>query len=131
MRKLILGHLVYLYTPLGVLACTMGILKGGNWAWLGVAIFAMNILLDTISSGLHLRGAASQRDGSPTGVPAVLNVMMYLQLINFIGLQLALAWRVYQYVKGVPIEPMAWNGYEYTNGIDTLTLVGATIGAGM
>ncbi len=26
---------------------------------------------------------------------------------------------------------MSWNGYEYTNGIDTLTLVGATIGAGM
>lgn len=131
MRKLIFGHLVYLYTPIGVLACTIGILLGGYWAWLGVAIFGMNILLDTLTSGLHLRGAASNKDGSPSGVPAVLNVMMYLQLLNFIGLQLALAWRVYQYVKGVPIEMMSWNGFEYTNGIDGLTLIGATLGAGM
>jgi alkane 1-monooxygenase len=131
MRKLIFGHLVYLYTPIGVLACTIGLLLGGYWAWLGLAIFGMNILLDTLTSGLHLRGAASNDDGSPSGVPAVLNFMMYLQLLNFIGLQLALAWRVYQYAAGVPIETMTWNGIEYTNGIDGLTLIAATIGAGM
>ncbi|MBA2126998.1 fatty acid desaturase [Hyphomicrobium methylovorum] len=56
---------------------------------------------------------------------------MYMQLISFIALQLALAWRVYQYVAGVPIETMTWNGYEFTNGIDLITLVGATLSAGM
>ncbi|CAN1723947.1 Fatty acid desaturase [Hyphomicrobium sp. 1Nfss2.1] len=131
MKRLILGHLVYLYTPLGVLACTFGILKGGIWAWLGVAIFAVNIIVDTLTAPLHLRGAASDRDGSPAGVPGILNGMMYFQLMTFIGLQLALAWRVYQYVAGVPMEMMSWNGIEYMNGIDTWTLVGATIGAGM
>ncbi|WP_210269837.1 fatty acid desaturase [Hyphomicrobium methylovorum] len=131
MRKLILGHLVYLYTPLGVLACVVGILLGGHWAWLGVAIFGFNIVVDTLTSGLHLRGAAADKDGSPAGIPAVLNSMMYMQLISFIALQLALAWRVYQYVAGVPIETMTWNGYEFTNGIDLITLVGATLSAGM
>jgi alkane 1-monooxygenase len=131
MRKLIIGHLVYLYTPIGVLACTLGILKGGNWAWLGVAIFAANIIIDTLTAPLHLRGAAADRDGQAEGVPAVLNLMMYFQLLNFIALQLALAWRVYQYTAGVPIENMTWNGLVYTNGITTWSLIGATIGAGM
>lgn len=131
MKKLILGHVVYLYTPLGVLAAMLGILKGGSWAWLGVAIFALNIVVDTVTSGLHLRGAASQKDGSPSGIPAILNLMMYMQLVSFIALQLALAWRVYQFAAGVPIETMTWNGYEYTNGIDLVALIGATISAGM
>jgi alkane 1-monooxygenase len=109
----------------------LGILKGGSWAWLGVAIFALNIVVDTVTSGLHLRGAASQKDGSPSGIPAILNLMMYMQLVSFIALQLALAWRVYQFAAGVPIETMTWNGYEYTNGIDLVALIGATISAGM
>ena len=131
MKKLILGHLVYLYTPIGVLAALFGILMGGNWAWLGVAIFGINIAVDTLTSGLHLRGAAADEDGSPSGIPAVLNAMMYVQLLTFIGLQFALAWRIYQYAKGVPIETMTWNGFEYTNGMDWVMLLGATLSAGM
>ena len=131
MKRLILGHLVYLYTPLGIIACLLGILMGGWWAWLGVAIFAFNIVVDTVTSGLHLRGAAATKDGSPAGIPAILNGMMYMQLVSFILLQLALAWRIYQYLAGVPIETMTWNGYEYTNGMDGLTLYGAVLSAGM
>ena len=125
MRKLILGHLVYLYTPLGVLACALGILKGGNWVWLGVAIFAASIIIDTITAPLHLRGAAASKDGAPEGNATVLNLMMYSTLFVFVALQLALAWRVYQYAAGVPIETMTWNGWEFTNGISTWGLVGA------
>ena len=84
MKRLILGHLVYLYTPLGIIACLLGILMGGWWAWLGVAIFAFNIVVDTVTSGLHLRGAAATKDGSPAGIPAILNGMMYMQLVSFI-----------------------------------------------
>jgi hypothetical protein len=131
MRKLILGHLVYLYTPIGIIACLLGILKGGYWAWTGVGIFAFNIVVDTLTSGIHLRGAAADRDGNAAGVGPILNLMMYLQLVSFVCLQLALAWRVYQYTAGVPIETMTWNGYEYTNGVTGWSLVGATIGAGM
>lgn len=131
MRRLIFGHLVYLYTPIGILACMLGILKGGNWVWLGTAIFGLNIALDTLTAPIHTAGAAMDKQGRPLGVAAILDAMMYLQLPLFIALQLALAWRIYQYVAGVPIEPMAFNGYEYTNGITGLALVGATVSAGL
>ena len=131
MRKLIFGHLVYLYTPLGILACLLGILKGGDWVWVGMGIFGFNIVMDTLTSAFHTKGAATNRSGQPVGSGPILNLMMYMQLVSFVALQLVLAWRVYQYVSGAPIETMMWNGYEYQSGITGLQLVIATIGAGM
>lgn len=131
MRKLLFGHLVYLYTPLGVIACALGILKGGNWVWVGTTIFALNILIDTLSSGFHIKGAATDSKGDPAGSAPILNAMMYMQLAVFIGLQLSLVWRVYQYAAGVPEEQMTWNGISFTNGISLGHLVVAVIGAGM
>lgn len=131
MKKLIFGHLVYLYTPLGILACLAGILKGGDWVWVGMAIFGFNIVMDTITSALHTKGAATDKRGQPVGSSSILNLMMYFQLVSFVGLQVALAWRIYQYAAGVPIETMMWNGYEYQNGMAGWQLVVATIGAGL
>jgi len=130
-RRLLLGHLVYLYTPIGVLACALGILAGGNWTWVGIGIFALNIALDTLSAGVHIKGAATDRKGQPAGSSTVLNAMMYTQLGVFVFLQLALAWRIYQYVAGVPIAPATWHGFAYTDGITTGQLIVAVIGAGM
>lgn len=139
MRSLIFGHLVYLYTPIGILACLAGVLMGGNWVWIGVGIFGMNIVLDTITAGFHTKGAQTTGSGKPAGVGPVLNLLMYLQLVSFVALQIALAWRVFQYVSGVPVETMmfampAWTGMDpiaYTNGITGLELIVATIGVGM
>ncbi len=131
MRSLVFGHLVYLYTPLGILACLLGILMGGDWVWVGMGIFGFNIVMDTLTSAFHTKGAATNTSGEPVGSGTILNLMMYFQLISFIALQMALAWRVYQYVAGVPIETLTWNGYEYENGITGLGLIIATIGAGM
>ena len=86
MRKLILGHLVYLYTPLGVLACALGILKGGNWVWLGVAIFAASIIIDTVTAPLHLRGAAASKErvsGGKCDGPELDDVFHTLRLRRF------------------------------------------------
>jgi hypothetical protein len=131
MRKLLLGHLVYLYTPLGVIACTLGILKGGNWVWVGIGIFALNIVIDTLTSGVHIRGAATDKGGQPAGSGPILNLMMYSQLAIFVALQLSLVWRIYQYAAGVPVEHSTWNGLSYTSGITLGQLVVAVIGAGM
>ena len=131
MRNLIFGHLVYLYTPLGILACLLGVLMGGDWVWLGVGIFGLNIMLDTLSSAFHTKGAATNAKGQPVGSPAFLNLMMYAQLFSFIGLQIALAWRVFQYASGAPVETMTWNGYEYQSGLTGLQLIGATLSVGM
>jgi len=131
MRRLILGHLVYLYTPIGIILCILGILKGGGWVWTGVAIFAINIVVDTLTASIHTKGAAVGRGEKPLGIPAILNMMMYLQYVVFVCLQFALAWRVYQYTAGVPIGPAQFNGHEFMNGITGWQLVGATISAGM
>jgi hypothetical protein len=90
-KKLLFGHLVYLYTPLGVIACGLGILKGGNWVGIGLAIFVINILIDTLTSGIHIGGAATDNDGEPAGSGPILNLMMYVQLLVFVVLQLTLA----------------------------------------
>ncbi len=82
MRRLILGHLVYLYTPIGIVLCILGILKGGGWVWAGVAIFAFNIVVDTLTASIHTKGAAVGRTEKPLGIPAILNMMMYLQYIG-------------------------------------------------
>lgn len=131
MRSLIFGHLVYMYTPLGILATIAGILLGGPWVWVGIGIFAFNITMDTLTSGIHSKGAAVNKKGQPVGSPTILNLMMYAQLLSFITLQLAVVWRIYQYVAGVPIETMMWNGYAYQNGITGLELVAVVVGAGM
>ncbi|OJW85623.1 MAG: fatty acid desaturase [Thiobacillus sp. 65-1402] len=56
---------------------------------------------------------------------------MYAQLFSFIALQIALAWRVFQYASGAPVETMTWNGYEYQSGLTGLQLIGATLSVGM
>ena len=140
MRSLIFGHLVYLYTPIGIIACLLGVLKGGDWVWVGTAIFALNIVLDTLSSALHTKGAATTRQGRPAGWAPILNLMMYAQLVSFVALQLALAWRVFQYVSGAPVETMVFTlpglfgtdySFTYTSGITGLELIGATLSVGM
>lgn len=131
MRSLIFGHLVYMYTPLGILATIAGILLGGPWVWVGIAIFGFNIAMDTLTSGIHSKGAAVNKKGHPVGSPTILNLMMYAQLFSFIALQIAVVWRIYQYVAGVPIETMTWNGYTYQNGITGWELYAVVVGAGM
>ena len=131
MKKLILGHLVYLYTPLGIAACIWGLLHGGNWVWLGAGIFAFNIIVDSLATGIHPKGAATNTDGKPLGVPAILNLMMYLQYPLFVCLQLALAWRVYEYVAGAPPGSGEILGVSVSHGITGWQLVGAILSAGM
>lgn len=131
MRSLVLGHLVYLYTPLGIIATIIGILMGGPWVWVGIGIFGFNIVMDTLTSGIHPKGAAVNSKGEAAGVGPILNLMMYFQLVSFITLQLAVVWRIYQYIAGTPIETMMWNGYAFENGVTGLGLAAVVIGAGL
>lgn len=131
MRSLVLGHLVYLYTPLGILATIAGILMGGPWVWVGIAIFGFNIVMDTLTGGIHLKGAAVNSNGEAAGVGPILNLMMYLQLVSFVALQAVVVWRIYQYIAGTPIESMVWNGYTYENGITGLGLYAVVVGAAL
>ena len=57
--------------------------------------------------------------------------MMYLQLPMFITLQVVLAWRIYQYLAGVPIETGSLFGLPIQNGITGVELIGATLATGL
>ena len=104
MTKLMV-NLRYFITPVMIFLAMLGIVAGGNWVWLGVVMFVAAIIADWITSLTPVQAApaGTDRDGELNGIPWLLNAMMYGQLPVFVMLQLALAWRVYEYVSGVPI----------------------------
>ncbi len=131
-----LRTLLYFYTPIGILATTIGILLGGDWVWLGIAIFGLNIVLDTLTAGIHTKGAPVDADGNPSGTAWFLNLMMYLQLPSFIALQVAIVWRIFQYISGAPIEAATFvapyfNEITYMSGITGWGLFAAVVGGGL
>ena len=56
-----------------------------------------------------------------------------MMLPVFVLLQLALAWRVYGYMTGMPVEvtSMIWGVIPFTSGITGLDLIGATLSTGI
>ena len=82
MRSLVLGHLVYLYTPIGILATIAGILMGGQWVWVGMAIFGFNIVMDTLTGGIHLKGAKINKKGEVISEISCLIFSCFLFLIS-------------------------------------------------
>jgi len=135
MLKTLIGHLMYLYTPLGLILCTIGVLIGGPLVWLGAGVFAFSIITDTITKGIHTSGAPTDKDGNPLGIPAVHNALMYLTLPLFVIMLASLSWRVYQYMAGVPVEVMTFTAFgfsvNYVNGITGLELYGAVLGVAL
>ena len=96
-----------------------GVIVGGPFAWTGVVLF-VGILIDTAirkqsSSTMH------GNDGETLANPAFQNMVMYMMLPVFVLLQLALAWRVYGYMTGMPVEvtSMIWGIIPFTSGIQT------------
>ena len=120
----------YFIAPLLILAALFGVLAGGPWAYLGAALVGVGIVVDTITPQRTM-GAGFDADGNTLGIPALQNGVMYAMLGIFILLQLAIAWRIYQYVTGVPIGGTGTLlGLTYAEGISGIHLVGAVISTG-
>ena len=133
MTKLMV-NLRYFITPVMIFLAMLGIVAGGNWVWLGVVMFVAAIIADWITSlaPVHAAPAGTDRNGELNGIPWLLNAMLYAQLPVFVMLQLALAWRVYEYVSGVPIGSYELLGsLSVQTGITGLQLIGATASAGI
>ncbi|MDG1688316.1 MAG: hypothetical protein P8J13_05115 [Gammaproteobacteria bacterium] len=94
MNKVII-NLRYFLTPLLIVIAMLGIVYGGIYTWLGVAMFASAIVLDWATSLLPVKldPAGVDEDGELNGVPWLLNAMMYAQYPIFVLLQLSLVWR--------------------------------------
>jgi hypothetical protein len=81
---------------------------------------------------MHPPGPGFDENGDTYGIPALQNTVMYVMLPVFALLQVALAWRVFQYTTGAPIETGTLFGVlPMQSGITGLELVGASISTGI
>ena len=117
--------------PLLIIVTLVSIIMGGMFVWVGVALFGVGILLDTLTMPFHPRGAGFDDNGDTMGIPALQNAVMYVMLPVFVFLQVALAWRVMQYVDGTLFETVMFGMVPIQMGITGVELLGATISAGI
>jgi len=128
----IFANIKYLLAPSLILVTLAGVIAGGMLSWIGVALLGVGVIVDTIlrkqaSSSMH------KEDGTTKASPTFQNMVMYLMLPVFVLLQLALAWRVYGFMTGVPVEITAtWFGLiPVYSGITSLDLIGAVLSTGI
>jgi hypothetical protein len=129
--KKILINIRYFIAPLLILVSMIGVIIGGPLVWTGVVLFGVGILLDTLSMPLHTKGAGFDENGETNAFAGLQNAVMYIMLPVFALLQIAMAWRVFQYVSGVPIEPGIFMGIPIQMGITGGELIGATLSTGI
>jgi alkane 1-monooxygenase len=126
MNKLII-NLRYFLTPAFIVLAMLGIVYGGIFAWLGVAMFGLAVVIDWMTSILpmKLEPAGVDENGELNGIPWLLNTMMYAQYPIFVLLQLSLVWRVSEYVAGVPLGTTEILGVTVNQGITGVNLIGS------
>lgn len=131
MRRLI-ANLQYVITPALITLSLYGVLRGGDWVWLGSALLGAAIIADTTLT-IHTRGTGKDAQGRPLGLPGILNPLLYITFPLFVTQQVVLAWRLHGYVTGAPI-PLPQELGELFAIQTTSTgweIVGATISVGI
>jgi alkane 1-monooxygenase len=129
MKKLFV-NIRYLIVPIMSIGTIYGLIIGGLYIWTGVFLFGLCIILDTITKNIHLK-ADFDKNGNSYGIKSLQYAIMYFMLFVFIALQLALAWRIYQYVNTTAFDTSIIYGLTIQNGITTINLIGAVISAGL
>ena len=120
----------YLIAPAFILAAMYGVFVGGPWVWTGVYLLGMGIIFDTVIS-FRTRGAGFDDNGNTNGIPALQNGVMYAMLGVFVLLQINIAWRIYEYVTGVPFGTTELLGISVYQGITGAQLAGAVLSSGI
>ena len=120
----------YLIVPVMSIITILGLISGGINVWAGVALFGISAIVDTATKNIHLR-ADFDEEGNSYGIKIFQYAVMYLMLIVFVALQLALVWRIYQYVNGSPFDLYSFYGLTIQTGITTTNLISAIISAGL
>ena len=132
--KKILINARYWFAPFLIIVTMFGVLMGGMFSWIGLLLLGVGIVIDTLLK-FRPAGAGYDNNGETMGVPWLQNSIMYGMLGIFVLLQLAMAWRVYQYVSGVPVsagfDHMMFGILPFQNGITGLDLIGATLSTGI
>ena len=131
MKKLLI-NIRYWLAPVLILVTLASLILGGMFVWVGIALFGVGIILDTITMPFHPPGAGFDDNGDTMGMPTLQNTVMYVMLPVFALLQVALAWRVMQYVDGTAITTtMLYGIIPMTNGITGLELAVAAASTGI
>lgn len=120
----------YLIVPLMTIATILGLIIGNTFAWLGVILFGINTIIDTLTKNIHLR-ADFDKNGNSYGIKKLQYAVMYFMLPTFILLQVVLAWRLFQYTSFTPFETLSFLGVSYQNGISGFNLIGSVLSAGL
>ncbi|MDH3607795.1 MAG: fatty acid desaturase, partial [Gammaproteobacteria bacterium] len=95
MKKLLINARYFL-APLLILASLFGVIAGGPWVWTGVLLLGLGIIIDTLTTA-QTPGAGFDENGETNGIVPLLNGTMYGMLGVFVLIQIALAWRAWQY----------------------------------
>ena len=120
----------YLIVPVMTIATILGLFIGNSFAWLGVILFGLNTIVDTLTKNIHLR-ADFDDNGNSYGIKKLQYAVMYLMLPAFIFLQVILAWRLYQYTSITSFETLSFLGLSYQSGISGFNLIGSVLSAGL
>ena len=120
----------YLIVPVMTIATILGLFIGNYYAWLGVILFGLNTIVDTLTKNIHLR-ADFDDNGNSYGIKRLQYAVMYLMLPAFIFLQVILAWRLYQYTSVTSFETLSFLGLSYQSGISGFNLIGSVLSAGL
>ena len=120
----------YLIVPVMTIATILGLFIGNYYAWLGVILFGLNTIVDTLTKNIHLR-ADFDDNGNSYGIKKLQYAVMYLMLPAFIFLQVILAWRLYQYTSVTSFETLSFLGLSYQSGISGFNLIGSVLSAGL
>ena len=120
----------YLIVPVMTIATILGLFIGNYYAWLGVILFGLNTIVDTLTKNIHLR-ADFDDNGNSYGIKRLQYAVMYLMLPAFIFLQVILAWRLYQYTSVTSFETLSFLGLSYQSGITGFNLIGSVLSAGL
>ena len=131
----ILLNLRYLFAPILIIVAGAGVLIGGMWAWTGVILLFVGLLVD-IATKFETSGVGYDENGETRGWATFQNLTMYFMLPVFVLFQLVMAYRLYTFMalggaEGAVVMELIPGILVMHEGITGLNLIGATLSAGI
>ena len=130
----ILLNLRYLLAPILIIVAGTGVLIGGMFAWIGVILLFVGLLVD-IATKFETTGVGFDKNGDTRGWSTFQNLTMYFMLPVFVLFQLVMAWRVYSFMAFGGAEgellTMVFGLIPMYEGITGINLIGATLSSGI
>ena len=129
----ILLNLRYLFAPILIIVAGAGVLIGGMWAWTGVILLFVGLLVD-IATKFETSGVGYDENGETRGWATFQNLTMYFMLPVFVLFQLVMAYRLYTFMalggaEGAVVMELIPGILVMYEGITGLNLIGATLSA--